>query len=299
MACQYPVKAVCDALGVSRTGYYAHRRKPARARRRADAALAPRVRAAFEVGRHAYGSPRVWAQLRREGVRCGRNRVARLMREQGLRAVCKRRHTVPRTTDSRHSLPVAPNWLASVPKPDKPNQIWTSDITYLPTGEGWLFLAGVMDLYSRRIVGWAVAPTLHSALATKALERAITARGCHPGLIHHSDRGCQYASHDYRLALGRAAITQSMSRKGNCYDNAAMESFFATLKTETPVGQHTPTRKAAENTVFDYIETFYNTRRIHTALDYKSPVEFERQTEHQSKINQTQNTHISLYALST
>ena len=276
MATQYPVQAVCEALDVSRSGFYANRKKPQLPRRRADQVLEKRVREVFEKGRKAYGSPRVHAALHREGIRCGKKRVARIMRDGGLKAHCKRKFKPPRTTDSRHNLPVAPNWPAKIPKPNGPNQIWTSDITYIQTSEGWLFLAAVMDLYSRQIIAWSVAPTLHAQLPQKAIIKAIESRGTHPGLIHHSDRGVQYASNEFRLTLAKANITQSMSRKANCYDNAAMESFFATLKTESPAKHPFPDRKTAETAIFQYIETFYNPARIHSALGFVSPIEFEK-----------------------
>lgn len=279
MAGNYPVAASCDALGASRSGYYAHRRKADRPRRKRDAVLKAKIHKSFEQSRQTYGSPRIMMELRREGERCSKNRVARLMREQGLRAKCKRRFR-PRTTQSDSRLPVAANWLKQVPQPDRPNRVWVSDITYLPTRQGWHYLAVTMDLFSRRVVGWAGGPSLETTLVTRALERAIALRGKPPGLIHHSDRGCQYASYMFRQALSTAGITPSMSRKGNCYDNAAMESFFATLKTEVFDRHISPSGRHAELMVFDYIETFYNPKRLHTSLQAKSPMEFE--TNHQS-----------------
>jgi len=282
MAKHYPVEPVCKALHVSRSGFYAHRIKPDRPRRRRDAELKPKIRKVFEQSRHNYGSPRIMIELRREGERLGRNRILRLMREQGLKARSKRRFK-PRTTQADPRLAVSPNWLRQVPRPDRIDQVWVSDITYLPTREGWHYLAVVMDLFSRRVVGWAAGSSLETTLVAKALERAIAMRGKSPGLIHHSDRGCQYASRDYRNALSSAGITSSMSRKGNCYDNATMESFFATLKTEVFDKQIAQSRRQAELLVFDYIETFYNPRRIHTSLDGKSPLEFEVHHQTHSK----------------
>lgn len=281
MAGRFPIGAMCRALGVSRSGYYAHAHKPSRPRRVEDERLRGRIRESFTRNRGSYGSPRIAMEMRREGERCGKNRVARLMCEQGLRAKCKRRWR-PCTTRTDPALAVAPNVLAQVPSPCAPDQVWVGDITYLPTREGWHFLAVVMDLFTRRIVGWATAPTLHASLVGRALARALALRGhAPPGLIHHSDRGCQYASATYRQALRAAGITASMSRKGNCYDNAAMESFFATLKTEVFNPTTPESRRQAELMVFDYIETYYNPRRIHSALGYASPIEFE--TAHRLK----------------
>jgi putative transposase len=276
VASRYPVVKACEALGVSRSGYYANKKRPPSNRQRRDEALKPKVRQAFERNKRNYGSPRIMIELRREGDRLGKNRVARLMREQGLRAKSKRRWR-PRTTQQDPKLGAAPNLLAQVPKPGAPDHVWVSDITYLPTEEGWQYLAVVMDLFSRRVVGWATADTLETSLISKALERAIRLRGHSPGLIHHSDRGCQYASRDYRNQLSSAGICASMSRTGNCYDNATMESFFATLKTEVFNRTTANTRRHAELMVFDYIETFYNPRRLHSSLGYKSPIEFELQ----------------------
>ncbi len=241
-----------------------------------DEQLKPKIRRAFERNRGNYGSPRIMLQLRHEDERCGKNRVARLMTTMGLRAKAKQRYK-PRTTRQDPKLAAAPNLLAQIPKPAAPDQVWVSDITYLPTREGWHYLAVVMDLCSRRVVGWCAAPTLETPLVLKALDRAITLRGRPPGLIHHSDRGCQYASHAYRHQLATSHITASMSRTGNCYDNATMESFFATLKTEVFDRTTPDTRRQAELMVFDYIETFYNTRRMHSSLGYKSPLEYEQQ----------------------
>jgi putative transposase len=283
MADQFPVRTLCNALEVSRSGYYAHRKKPLGRRYLQDDLLTPKIRETFERSKRRYGSPRIMMQLRREGERISKNRVARLMRKGGMRATTKGRWR-PRTTKSDPKLAVAPNILAQIPRPAAPNQVWVSDITYLPTREGWHFLAVTMDLYSRRVVGWATAPTLETPLVTKALERAMLLRGRPAGLVHHSDRGCQYASRTYRETLSNAGITASMSRKGNCYDNAAMESFFATLKTEVFDRTIADTRRQAELMVFDYIETFYNPRRLHSSLSYHSPVEFET-LHHQTPTN--------------
>ena len=275
MAKRYPVEAACKATGISRSGYYAHRKKPERTMRKGDQELKPKVRQVFEKSRGTYGTPRIRIELAREGKQHGRRRIGRLMREQGLKARSKRQWRRSGTTVTDPALATSPNYLAQMPRPSGPNQVWVSDITYLSTRQGWHYLAAVMDLYSRRIVGWATSESLETTVATKALERAIALRGSAPGLIHHSDRGCQYASRTYRQQLSDASITSSMSRKGNCYDNAAMESFFATLKTEVFNPYPTLTRREAELKVFDFVESFYNPRRIHLSLGGKSPMEFE------------------------
>lgn len=271
-----PIKLLCQTLGVSRTGYYAHRHKPHRPRRVQDQKLVEQITPIFHASRRTYGSPRVQTALRRAGARCGKNRVARLMREQGLRARQKRRFR-PQTTQSRHALPVAENWLAQVPAPSRPNQIWVSDITCLPTTGGWLYLAVILDACSRKIVGWQVEDHLESSLVTEALKQARQRRGSAPGLLHHSDRGVQYASSAHRALLATYQITPSMSRKGNCYDNAMAESFFATLKTEAFPSTAPQPKTQPKRQLFDYSEAFYNTRRFHSALGYQSPVEFENQ----------------------
>lgn len=276
MAGKFPVNRMCKVLGASSSGYYLYRKHQLSKREAADQQLKKKVRDCFTRNEGSYGSPRIMMELRYEGERMGKNRVARLMRDQGLRAKSKRRWR-PRTTQSDPKLPVAANVLAEIPKPGAPDQVWVNDITYLPTREGWHYLAITMDLFSRRVVGWATASTLETVLVSKALERAIALRGKPPGLIHHSDRGCQYASHAYRAALSSANITSSMSRKGNCYDNATMESFFASLKTEVFDRTTAESRRQAELMVFEYIEAFYNPRRLHSSLGYRSPIEFEQQ----------------------
>ena len=270
------IQLLCTTLGVSRTGYYAHRQKPQRPRRVQDQKLVEQITPIFQQSRRTYGSPRIQIALGRAGERCGKNRIARLMRQQGLRAKQKRRFR-PVTTQSQHGLAVAENWLAKVPSPARPNQVWVSDITYLPTCEGWLYLAVILDACSRKVVGWHVDDHLETPLVTEALQQARQRRGPAPGLLHHSDRGVQYASSAHRALLATYHITPSMSRKGNCYDNALAESFFATLKTEV-FAQTAPQPKAqTKRTLFEYIEAFYNPRRLHSALGYQSPVEFENQ----------------------
>jgi transposase InsO family protein len=265
----------CDTLNVSRSGYHAHLRKHQRPRRSQDAQLATEIHAAFTASRSTYGSPRLVHALRAKGLRHGNNRIARLMREQHLRVRQKRRF-VPRTTITNKTSPVAPNHLLKRSAPKRLNEVWVTDITYLPTREGWLYLAAEMDLYSRRILGWSTREDLATALPHAALERALQARGSKQhDLLHHSDRGCQYTSAEFRNRLQLRGITASMSRRANCYDNATMESFWATLKAECFGTTIPATRAQARSMVFDYIETFYNPVRLHSALGFRSPVAFE------------------------
>ena len=265
----------CDTLNVSRSGYHAHLRKHQRPRRSQDAQLATEIHAAFTASRSTYGSPRLVHALRAKGLRHGNNRIARLMREQHLRVRQKRRF-VPRTTITNKTSPVAPNHLLKRSAPKRLNEVWVTDITYLPTREGWLYLAAEMDLYSRRILGWSTREDLATALPHAALERALQARGSKQhDLLHHSDRGCQYTSAEFRNRLQLRDITASMSRRANCYDNATMESFWATLKAECFGTTIPATRAQARSMVFDYIETFYNPVRLHSALGFRSPVAFE------------------------
>ena len=265
----------CKTLGVSRSGYHAHLRKHQRPRRCQDAQLTTEIRAAFTASRGTYGSPRLVHALRAKGLRHGNNRIARLMREQHLRVRQKRRF-VPRTTVADKTAAAAPNHLLQRNAPKRLNEVWVTDITYLPTREGWLYLAAEMDLCSRRILGWSTRADLATELPHAALDRALQTRGSKPdGLLHHSDRGCQYTSAEFRQRLKLRGITTSMSRTANCYDNATMESFWATLKAEC-FGTTVPaTRAQAHSMVFDYIETFYNPVRLHSALGFKSPVAFE------------------------
>ena len=270
----------CDTLNVSRSGYHAHLRKHQRPRRRQDAQLATEIRAAFSASRQTYGSPRLVHSLRGKGLRHGKNRIARLMREQHLRVRQKRRF-VPRTTIADKTSPVAPNHLLKRPAPTRPNEVWVTDITYRSTREGWLYLAAEMDLYSRRILGWSTREDLATALPNAALERALQARGLQQnGLLHHSDRGCQYTSAEFRQRLKLRGITASMSRTANCYDNSTMESFWATLKAECFGSTIPATRAEARSLVFDYIETFYNPVRLHSALGFQSPVAFENSIQY-------------------
>lgn len=271
------IREACHTLAVSPGGYYAHQHKGQRQRRVQDAVLRGQVSAAFAASRRTYGSPRIMHTLRRQGAHHGKNRIARLMREQGLQVQQKRRF-VPRTTVADKNSPVAPNHLLKHPEVTRLNEVWLTDITYLPTAEGWLYLAAELDLYSRRIIGWSTHTSLATELTTQAFERALQARpaAALPDLLHHSDRGCQYTSATFRQRLNLCQITQSMSRKGNCYDNAAMESFWATLKAECFGTTIPATRAQAHLMVFDYIETFYNPVRLHSSLGFQSPVNFEQ-----------------------
>jgi len=274
---EHSIRLLCQVLNVSRSGYYRWCRQPTSARRRRDSELAAQIAAAHRKGRGSYGAPRIVRELRDQGTRISQRRCARLMRELGLKGK-KRHRRRPRTTDSRHGQPVPANQLAERPTPTGPNQVWVTDITYLRTQEGWLYLAVILDLWSRRVVGWACAVTLHASLVLAALFRAIGERRPPAGLLHHSDRGCQYVDDDYRKTLAQHGIEQSMSRAGNCYDNAFAESFFSSFKTETGLEAVIPaTRREAELATFDYIETFYNTTRRHSSLGYRSPVAFENQ----------------------
>jgi transposase InsO family protein len=269
----YPIEVLCDVLDVSRSGYYAwtKRKPPERATR--DAELAATIVAVHTKSRGTYGSPRVHVELRASGKRVGKKRVERLMRERGLVARHKRRFR--RTTDSNHELPIAPNVLDRKFETKAPNQAWVTDVTYIATDEGWLYLAAILDLFSRRVVGWATSATNDRALVLDALEHALRSRRPVAGVVHHSDRGSPYASEDYRRALERRSLVASMSRRGDCWDNAVAESFFATLKAELVDHERYPTRAAATASIGDYLQAFYNPVRRHSHLGYVSPMEFE------------------------
>jgi putative transposase len=275
---QYSILALCQQLEVSPSGYYDWRQRQASPGPRAleNQLLATRITELHEKSRETYGSPRIVMELRKSGARHGRNRVARLMKQEGLCGRQKARYRV-QTTNSNHDQPIAPNRLAEAPKAAAPNQIWVADITYIQTGENWLFVAAIMDLYSRQIVGWAMGEYIDTALILKALFMALLHRQPPQNLLFHSDRGVQYASSDYRAALTQAGLVASMSRKGNCYDNAAMESFWSTLKLELVYRRDFQTRAQARSEIFDYIEVFYNRQRSHSSLNYLSPVDFEAQ----------------------
>ena len=272
---EFEISMMCRVLHVSRSGYYAWRRRPVSGREMANQKLTEQIEEIHQESRQTYGSPRIHAELADQGVKCGHNRVARLMRKAELRAKQNRKFKV-RTTDSAHDYPVAPNLLEQDFQASQPNEKWVADITYILTAEGWLYLAAVMDLYSRRIVGWAMGDTLERWLPLAALEMALETRQPAPGLLHHSDRGSQYASEDYQAVLTKYQIQASMSRTGNCYDNAPIESFFGTLKTELVHHRHYATRAEAKTDIFEYIEVFYNRFRRHSALDNLCPVVFEK-----------------------
>lgn len=271
----YALDQLLTALEVSKSGLHAHRYKGQAPRRQRDQELIKMIKPIFEKSRRTYGSPRLCAALRAQGIRCGKNRIARLMRQSGLRPRQKRRFRPP-TTQSKHNLPLSRNWLAKVPTPDRPNQVWVADITYIPTAEGWLYLAVELDACSRKIVGWSTRKDLSTALVLEAWHMATHHYPPAPGLLHHSDRGCQYASSDFQSLLQKSGACGSMSRHANPYDNAMMESFFATLKTECFGRFIPPTRATARLMLFDYIEGFYNTHRRHSSLGDRSPLEFEQ-----------------------
>ena len=270
---QFRVAAICRVLKVSPSGYFAWLRRPESPRATQSRALVIQIKAAHARSRKTYGRRRVHIQLQRDGIACSRNRVARLMRQNGLCGLCRRKFKA--TTDSRHSFPVAPNLLARNFTATAPDRVWMTDITYLACEEGWEYLATVMDLYSRRIVGWAMQSTLERSLTLNALEMAIAQRQPAPGLIHHSDRGVQYACGDYQTALQGQQMIPSMSRKGDCWDNAPKESFFGTLKCELGLHGLRPPREQIRRELFEYIEVFYNRQRLHSSLGYQAPVAFE------------------------
>jgi transposase InsO family protein len=266
---------MCRVLKVSRSGYYAWLSRRESRRACENRRLLLKVRVIHKQSRETYGSPRVHQQLMRDGERCGEVRVAKLMAAHGIRARQRRKYRV--TTDSKHDHPVAENVLDRRFAVEAPNKVWASDITYIQTSEGWLYLSCVMDLCSKAVVGWSMDDRLESSLVTDALEMAYRRRQPGMGLLHHSDRGVQYASGDHRALLDRYGMRMSMSRKGDCWDNAVVESFFGTLKTEQVDHQSYRTKSEARRDIFEYIEVFYNRQRLHSSLGYMSPAEFERQ----------------------
>ena len=273
----WPLRVMCDALSVSPSGFYVWRSRPESPRNTANRELLADIRRVHADHRGRYGAPRIHAELRAQGRIVNRKRVERVMRRHGIRAHAPRRYRVC-TTDSKHSLPVAANLLDRNFAAEKPDQIWLADITYIPTGEGWLYLAMILNLFTRKVVGWAMREHMRAELTIAALTMAIQRRRPGPGLMHHSDRGSQYAAGDYRKILQAAAITQSMSRKASCRDNAPMESFFGTLKTELVHQGDYPDREAARRDLFAYIEGYYNRRRIHSAIGYITPEQADRKT---------------------
>jgi putative transposase len=274
MSSKFSIAQLAKAFQVSRSGYYAWAKRQAQPGPRAhqNQILLVQIRMLHQEHQSRYGSPRIWASLRRLGLSCGHNRVARLMKLNGIRARQKRCFR-PRTTQPGQGA--AANLLAQVPAPQAPDQIWVSDITYVATRQGWLYVAAVMDLFSRRIVGWHAAPSLESLLVEEALKQALQSRRPAPGLLHHSDRGIQYTSSGFLELLRSCNIIPSMSQTGHCYDNAAMESFWSTLKSELVHPADFYSRSQAVRALFEYLELYYNRKRLHSALNYQMPVEYE------------------------
>lgn len=272
-ASEYPVKRMCLVLEVDESSYYKWRKRLPSRHQLQDEALTEQIQEIYEDNFQVYGSPRIHVELRESGLRCSRKRVARLMREQGL--CVKRRRRRMMTTDSQHSDPVAPNRLKQQFEANAPDQKWLTDITAIWTQEGWLYLAAILDVCSRRIVGWSMSEQRDEQFVTAAFQMAIAQRRPKAGLLHHSDRGSQYTSLGYQALLKRHGVEVSMSRKGNCYDNAMMESFFGTLKEEWVERQRFENRRDARTALFSYIETFYNRKRRHSSLGYVSPIAFE------------------------
>ena len=275
----YPVRMLCRVLDVSRAGFYAGQERAPSTHARADERLGLEIAAIHAESRQRSGSPRVHAELRDRGHCTSRKRVARLMRERELAG--RRRRHLRATTDSRHAFPVAPNVLARQFDQPAPDRAWVTDITYIPTGEGWLYLAVILDLCSRFVVGWAMSERITRELTLEALDMVLVRRRPRHGLLHHSDQGSQYASGDYQQALAAHGIVCSMSRRANCWDNAAAESFFATVKIELVQDARSATRAAARTALFEYLEVFYNGQRRHSALGYLSPRAFERECTQQ------------------
>jgi transposase InsO family protein len=273
---QFQIKRMCRMLSVKRSGYYAWRKRAPSTREQANQALLVLIAAEHQRSRKTYGSPRLSVVLRRKGVVCGHNRVARLMRLHGIAALSRRKYR-PVTTHRQPGAIPAPNWLNQDFSATAPNQKWVSDFTYIETGEGWLFLAVVLDLFSRKVIGWSMSQKMDTALVEAALRMALQGRHPPAGLLHHSDQGSQYTSAAYRSCLNAALAKLSMSGAGNCYDNAVMESFFGTLKTECVTGPFR-TRTLARTTIFEYLEVWYNRQRLHSTLGYHSPVDFENLT---------------------
>lgn len=269
----FPIGFMCTQFGVSRSGFYAWRDRTPSKRSLDDAELRKKIKRVHEGSRQTYGSPRVRAALAAEGARHSRKRVMKLMKQEGLQG--RKPKAFQRTTDSRHAFPIAPNLLARQFDVAAPNTVWVTDITYISTKEGWLYLAAIIDLFSRRVVGWAMSEGMERELCLSALRMALQARQPPPGLIHHSDRGSQYASTDYRRLLDAHGLRCSMSRKGDCWDNAVAESFWSTLKSELVERTTFATRVEARNAIFEFIEVFYNRRRLHSHLGYRTPVDHE------------------------
>lgn len=272
---EYPIEQLCATLAVTRSGYHAWAARTPGPRAQANAALLPLIEQAHLESRHTYGAPRVHRWLQQHGHACGRHRIARLMRTAKLRSHARRRFRPMSLTDSNHGLPIAPNRLRELAAPSRRDAVWVADITYVKTDEGFLYVAGVLDRCTRRCIGWAMDDTLATTLPLAALEMALVHRQPPAGLVHHSDRGVQYASENYRQRLAQAGVIPSMSRRGNCYDNALMESFWSSLKRELVHRVQFATRQEAQAAIFEWIEIFYNRERLHSTLGFKSPVDFE------------------------
>lgn len=272
----WPVAWLCEALGVSRSGFHAWLTRSPSRRAREDEAIGAKVRASFIASARTYGARRVWRDVLADGVSCGLHKIERLMRAQALRARPRRRR-LPKDEGERLAAAVAPNLLDRQFVAERPNQKWIADFTYLWTAEGWLYVSAVIDLFSRRVVGWSMKAEMTAQLVTDALVMAIWRRGKPDALLHHSDQGSQYTSEQFQRLMADNGVSCSMSRSGNVWDNAAMESFFSSLKTERTARKTYRTRDQARADVFDYIERFYNAARRHSTLGYLSPVEFERQ----------------------
>ena len=273
----FEVERMCRTMDVSRSGYYRWESQEMSRRDRENERLVFEIRRAHDQSRKVYGSPRITEELKDQGLACSENRIARLMKLHGIAAKTKKKFKV--TTHSNHHLPIAKDRVKRDFYPERPNKIWASDITYIGTGEGWLYLTVVMDLYSRKIVGWSMKDRLYREIVLDAFNQALGRRNPPPGLIFHSDHGVQYASKEFREALKARGVLCSMSRTGNCYDNACLESFFHTLKTELVYHERYLTRKEAEKSIFEYIEVFYNRQRRHSLLNHKSPDIFEQTVE--------------------
>lgn len=272
---EFAVERMCKVLEVSRSGYYKWLKRKQSKRKEENDRLKLKISEIYWQSKGSYGSPRVYRKLRNQGIRCNKKRVERLMKELGLKAIQKRKFKA--TTNSNHNLPVNENILNREFDVKERNKVWVSDITYIPTQEGWLYLAVIIDLYSRKVVGWSMSNRMKKELVINATKMAIKNRNPSKGLIFHSDRGSQYASHEFQKLLWKNGFKSSMSRKGNCWDNAVAESFFGTLKTELTHHKIYQTRRQARQDIFEYIEIFYNKFRMHSTLDYKSPEEYENE----------------------
>lgn len=271
---EYPVSTLCRLLRVCRSGFYAWESRPESRRVREDRALLAHIERIHRASREAYGTVKTWKDLTKHGIGCGRNRVARLRKQAGIEARRMRRFRV--TTQSRHSYPIADNLLDRAFSVSRPNRVWVGDITFIPTQAGWLYVAILVDLFARRVVGWAMSRYIDRELVTRALAMALERRRPAPGLIHHTDQGRQYATESYRQRLLAHGISPSMSRKGDCFDNACAESFMSTLKNELTHHLQFHTREEAKTAIFEFIEVFYNRQRLHQTLGYLSPAEFEQ-----------------------